>query len=220
MLPSLNLGFFQLQMYPFFWGLAWAVGFWGVHQHIPEKFRLQNMGYFLGLFICSFVGAKYVFDLSGGHYTFTSGLGFVFYGGLIAAVAYLLLLNFLHSQWLDASLKFMIIFLPLSHGIGRVGCFFAGCCYGKLFFPIQLLEALFLFLIFFILWRNKKRENRLLLSQYLLFYGVVRLVLEIFRSDVRGLWLNLPPSVWISLALIIFSAIISSSRACGTSSCK
>jgi len=217
MLPSLNLGFLQLQMYPFFWGLAWAVGFWGVHQNIPEKFRLQNIGYFLGLFLCSFIGAKYVFDLSGGHYTFTSGLGFVFYGGLIAAFLYLLLLKYFHSKWLDVSLKFMIIFLPLSHGIGRIGCFFAGCCYGKLSIPIQLLEALCLFLIFLILWKNKKGYTKLLLSQYLLFYGVVRLILEIFRADVRGLWIGLPPSVWISLALIIFSALISSTRASGAS---
>ena len=210
MLPSLDLGFFQLQLYPFFWGLAWATGYWGVQQNIPQEYRWQNPYYFLGLFLCSFLGAKYTFDLSGGHFAFTSGLGFVFYGGLIAAVVYLFLLKIFKSQWLEVSLKFLVIFLPLSHGIGRIGCFFAGCCHGKLFVPIQIVEALALWMTFVFLWKNKNQNEQFLLSHYFLIYGVIRLSLEIYRNDVRGKWLNLPPSVWISLILVFASAFISS----------
>ncbi len=211
MLPNLDLGFFVLQLYPFFWGLAWAVGFWGVQQNIPEKFRKQNTLYFIGLFICSFLGAKYVFDLSSGNFTFSSGLGFVFYGGLIAAILYLCLLKFFGNSWLSVSLKYLILFLPLSHAIGRVGCYFAGCCYGQLFFPVQLLEAIGLGLIFLYLWKISAKNTVNLLSTYMLLYGVLRLCLEIFRSDARGIWLGMPPSVWISLGLIFSAVVIANS---------
>ena len=60
--------------------------------------------------------------------------GLTFYGGLIFGIVTLglLLLIFRKSklsamQWLD----FLIVPFILFHCIGRVGCFFAGCCYGK-----------------------------------------------------------------------------------------
>lgn len=212
MLPSLNLGFFTIQMYPFFWGLAWAVGCYGVHQNLPDHQKIKNIIYLLGLFVFSVIGAKYIFDVSGGNYTFSSGLGFVFYGGLLAAALYILILKFFKVQWLDYAIKSLIIFLPLSHAIGRVGCFFAGCCFGINNFPIQLVEAILLVGIFMRIYLLRKSKVSHVLSQYLILYGVLRLILEIFRGDARGVWFGFPPSIWISLVLIYLGFFLSNCR--------
>jgi len=57
--------------------------------------------------------------------------GIVFYGGMIGGVfgGWLYTRLFRIDFWKLADL--MIPFLPLAHGFGRVGCFCAGCCYGR-----------------------------------------------------------------------------------------
>ena len=57
--------------------------------------------------------------------------GLVFYGGVIAAipVAIFLLKKRGIEVWDFGDL--VIPYLALAHGIGRVGCFFNGCCFGK-----------------------------------------------------------------------------------------
>jgi phosphatidylglycerol:prolipoprotein diacylglycerol transferase len=59
---------------------------------------------------------------------FTSGI--VFYGGLIGGVlaAFFFCRSFKISFWSMADV--FAVALPFGHAIGRVGCFFGGCCYG------------------------------------------------------------------------------------------
>ena len=102
--------------------------------------------------------------------------GFVFYGGLIGGVIGLFVYCRQFKRPLSAIFDIYAVVLPLGHAFGRVGCFFAGCCYGmpydgvfsytyfvegmlfdgagkdalygRSLFPVQLFEAAFLFLIF------------------------------------------------------------------------
>lgn len=217
MLPSLNLGFITLQFYPFFWGIAWALGASYIHQNLPLLHQKTNLYYLIGLFVCSVLGAKYFFNLSGGSYVFSSGLGFVFYGGLFAGGLYLYLLKLFNHAWIKYALKPLVIILPLTHAIGRVGCFFAGCCFGLScendfcpsgHFPLPLIEALGLSLIFLVQLKSKNQSLTNLMAQYCIGYGVLRLSLEIFRGDARGEWMQLPPGVWISLALVYLGFFI------------
>ena len=100
--------------------------------------------------------------------------------------------------------------MPLAHGVARIGCFFAGCCYGKptslpwavtfrhpetLAYPVgvplhptQLYSSLGNFLIFLILLllnRSGRFPGRLIFF-YLLIYGLLRSFVEVFRGDKRG----------------------------------
>ncbi len=114
--------------------------------------------------------------------------GIVFYGGLIGGVfgGWLYTRLFRLDFWKHADL--MIPFLPLAHGFGRVGCFCAGCCYGRAAtdadpewlrslavvytnaigapndgvprYPVQLFEALFLILILFPILQVYSRKER------------------------------------------------------------
>ena len=137
---------------------------------------------------------------------FLSG-GLVFYGGLYGFLLfYVALLKFQKATILE-NLNIVTVCIPLFHSIARIGCFFAGCCYGKesaspltiLYhtssleaaqrIPIQLIESgvnLMLFIILLSIFFKKKKEKSLL-GIYLGSYAVVRFTIEFFRGDeARG----------------------------------
>lgn len=152
--------------------------------------------------------------------------GFVFYGGLIGGLAGLALycIQFKKPLWNYLDLYAMV--LPLGHAIGRVGCFFAGCCYGIAYdgpmshvyhvetgfapvgvplFPVQLAEASCLLLIFVILlfvYFRTDSSKHYTVFVYAGSYCIVRFALEFLRGDAeRGaLWI-FSTSQWISLII-------------------
>ena len=155
--------------------------------------------------------------------------GFVFYGGLIGGILGLFIYC---KQFKGKFLQYGELFatvLPLGHAFGRVGCFFAGCCYGMPYdgpfshtyhsvaggmtplgvplLPVQMIEAVVLVLIFvFMLIMYFKTKDRYGMAPviYLIIYSVVRFVLEFFRGDAeRGSLLVLSTSQWVSVGLIV-----------------
>ena len=157
--------------------------------------------------------------------------GFVFYGGLIGGLICLAIGGKLHKIELSFYIRKFIFLIPFVHGFGRIGCFLAGCCYGKPYhgigavefpadsfapagislFPVQLLEAMILFLLslfVFILSVNKRTES-LSMIVYLIGYSIIRFVLEFFRYDrnERGYFFYLSTSQWISLVLLVLTVV-------------
>src|SRR6266496_3262868 len=122
--------------------------------------------------------------------------------------------------------------LALGHGICRIGCFAAGCCYGVRthlpwavtftdpdtngaplnvpIHPTQLYESLAEFAIFAVLlWRIRKpHAPGAIISLYLMLYGTVRFLVEFVRYHEQGnLWGGpLDTSQYIALALIALGA--------------
>lgn len=100
----------------------------------------------------------------------------------------------------------------------------AGCCYGvetKAWFgikfpgminkviPIQLFEAVFLFILFGVLFSMlyKKRE-KYTISTYLISYGIWRFFIEYLRGDDRGSFIgNLSPSQFWSIIMVLAGII-------------
>lgn len=70
------------------------------------------------------------------------GDGLVFYGGFLACIGGI----WVYSRWQNLSLKRMFDALAPSAAVGlafgRIGCFFAGCCWGDLCVPPQTLAGL------------------------------------------------------------------------------
>lgn len=124
------------------------------------------------------------------------------------------------------TLDIFSVVLPLGHAVGRVGCFFGGCCYGICYdgpfavyysdaagltplhtplLPIQLIEAVALLILFIIqlhLYGRKDKQGKLVQS-YLLSYALIRFILEFFRGDTaRGKLFFLSTSQWISLLVL------------------
>lgn len=134
----------------------------------------------------------------------------VFYGGLITAVV----VAFFYAR--HAGLTFLPVAdvyaapLALGHAIGRLGCFSAGCCWGRAtdvawgvtftdayagqligvplnvkIHPTQLYEAAALLVIFLVLmWLvPRQRFTGEIFAAYAILYGIARAVTESYRGD-------------------------------------
>lgn len=154
--------------------------------------------------------------------------GFVFFGGLLVSVSGTLWYIRKKKLPLLKTADFLIVGLPLGHALGRIGCFLAGCCYGKPttlpwgirftnphalvppelmgtpLHPTQLYEsALNLALFVFLHYASKKpHPEGKILVEYVLCYALMRFAIEFVRGDFRGgfLW-GLSPSQVISLGI-------------------
>jgi phosphatidylglycerol:prolipoprotein diacylglycerol transferase len=135
--------------------------------------------------------------------------GLVFYGGFIFGVAGALFFIKKRNLPLGKTADIIAPALALGHAIGRTGCFFAGCCYGKptdlpigivfknpkalaplnqSLHPVQLYSSALNFLLFavLIIFFTKKKKDGDVFILYLLMYGISRIILEYFRGDNRG----------------------------------
>ena len=164
--------------------------------------------------------------------TFTN-TGFVFYGGLIGFILAFLLLCKVWDKTIDYKIMDLVtVTIPLFHTFGRLGCFFAGCCYGietnsafSILYtnrvsgevitatrvPIQLIESsgnMLIFVALLILLIKQKYRNHLLLL-YLSTYAIMRIIIEFFRGDLqRGVWNNISFSQFLSVVILISCAMI------------
>ena len=158
----------------------------------------------------------------------------VFYGGFVAAAFFALWYTRVYRM---PVLKVFDVFSPaiaLGHSIGRLGCFAAGCDYGKptnswlgvvftdptsqafggvplgvRLHPAQIYESLATLAIFgILLWRykSKKRDGEIFWL-YLVLYGVARFFLEFLRGDEdRGFVLGHALSTSQAIALLALAA--------------
>jgi phosphatidylglycerol:prolipoprotein diacylglycerol transferase len=154
--------------------------------------------------------------------------GIVFYGGLTGFLVSFFLICRIWNKKIDYGVVDIVaVCIPLFHFWGRLGCFFAGCCYGVenhsafsvLYtnhtedgivtasrFPVQLIEAvlnlIFSVVLMILLFRQKLKER--LLIAYLFIYATMRIVLELFRGDlIRGVWNGVSFSQVVSAVIII-----------------
>jgi phosphatidylglycerol---prolipoprotein diacylglyceryl transferase len=74
------------------------------------------------------VPAQYVADPS--RVFVSDGTGFVFFGSLAAIVASWVWIARRHRTPFATVCDLAATWLPLGHGFGRLGCYFAGCCWG------------------------------------------------------------------------------------------
>lgn len=146
--------------------------------------------------------------------------GFVFYGGLFGAVLGAFLFARLFTQNMKMLLDLLSTGFATFHIFGRIGCFFAGCCYGKeanwgfpmadepeiLRIPVQLIESLCLAGILAVILMREKylKTKEYSFEIYLGLYALCRFGIEFFRGDsVRGFWGVFSVSQWISLGILL-----------------
>ena len=159
--------------------------------------------------------------------------GLVFYGGFIGAVT--IALWYIRKNGLPLLKTLDIMAPPIAFGqfVGRIGCFFAGCCYGKTsdlpwavtfthpeslapkgvpLHPTQLYSSLNSLLIFMVLvgLRRIKRFDSQIFWSYVLLYGVTRSILEHFRGDERGMFVEgmLSTSQLIGLTVAVIAIVM------------
>ena len=156
--------------------------------------------------------------------------GFVFYGGLIGGIGFAFLAGKIHHINIKKYIEKFIFLIPWIHCFGRIGCYLAGCCYGKPYngifaviypegslapagielFPVQVVEAFGTLLIAVVMIVLQIRKDfPYTIELYFISYGVLRFILEYFRYDmVRGGILGVSTSQWISILLIGYAIIM------------
>lgn len=152
--------------------------------------------------------------------------GITFYGGLFGGIIGMYIQlhisrqknQYTVSEWFNTLTQPLIVF----HIVGRIGCFLAGCCYGKVTsgfwgvafpdnitdnifhngqsrYPTQLFEVTALILILIIIHKEKDKFNI-----YIFLYAISRFIIEFFRGDSRGnLFIIISPAQLISLVIIV-----------------
>lgn len=165
--------------------------------------------------------------------------GMTFIGGLIGGVVSFVGVWNLYMyvvrprtkiKWLSAemnagltdALPFIPIGITIAHALGRFGCFWAGCCYGKPtdawfglpcaagysgnVIPTQLFEMFFLLALCAVMailyFKFKFNYN---FALYAIAYGIWRFIIEYFRNDYRGEFIGTaltPSQIW-SIVMVI-----------------
>ena len=148
--------------------------------------------------------------------------GLVYYGGLLGAMTGSALFLRVRRLPLLGVMDLAAPAIAFGQGIGRLGCFLNGCCYGAVctlpigvtfpppapdhpVHPTQLYEAIAQFTWALLLWSVRTRVRRPggMISLYLVSYAVTRFLLEYVRGDgnpVYGLGLTL--SQWVSVLVV------------------
>jgi phosphatidylglycerol---prolipoprotein diacylglyceryl transferase len=242
-------GSLAIYTYGVFVALGFIAAFW-VGEREADRFGLgrrafQDLGFLI--VIGAIAGSRLFFVLLEWEHFVEKPLeifalwkgGLVFYGGFVGAGLAGLWYARSRSLPLWTAADCVAPALALGQAFGRVGCFFAGCCYGAAshlpwavsfdnprsivplerlgigLHPTQLYEAaanlaLFL-LLYFYLGRHRRFEGQLF-GVYLVAYPALRFLIEFFRGDPRGGLGPLSTSQVLGIPLFFFGLWILLSR--------
>ncbi len=187
--------------------------------------------------VFGFAGAKVLYVLENWQaflahpWSVLGSSGFVVYGGIVIGLFCL----FVYCRWIRKIpfLRYIDLVFPsvaLGQAFGRVGCFLAGCCYGKPtdawwgvtftdtpyapngvpLIPTQLIMAVGNFVIFLVLffysnkWAKKVGD---VMSLYLILYGAGRFCVEFLRVNEQGGIGPLTTAQCFSIAFILLGIL-------------
>ncbi len=194
--------------------------------------------------LAAFIGAKgalFIVDFRGlsadpGRFLMENMRSFgVFYGGLVAAAVTAAIILKRGKIPLRPAADVTVVCLALGQSMGRWGCFFAGCCYGKptslpwgMVFPAVPICAdgtrihpwplyasaadLAIFAILLFMFRRRHAPGNVFLA-YVLLYAVARGLLEFLRGDEAGRLyfggrVSIPQIVAVAAIVAVFTVLV------------
>ena len=186
----------------------------------------QIMALMLYMFLGIVFGAKYFtyftnFSRYKSNFNFMQ-IGFSSYGAVIGVIIVFVLYS---KQFKKSFMELLLIMLPpipLMYAIGKIGCFFAGCCYGieyngifnivykysvsapnnvKLF-PVQLAEAIVFILIFVFIQIMKNKVSSKIIPLTFVLCGISKFLLDYLRSSHVNVILSVNQIVSIVFIII------------------
>ncbi len=224
MLPILvHFGGFVIHTYGVTIALG-AVALIYVAWHWAERFGIDPEKHFRGavyLALAGIIGPKLFLVIQDFHFYVRQPAalltvsfwesGGIFYGGIVCGLLVLTAYTYRHKlSWFGVA-DALAPGIAIGQSIGRLGCFSAGCCWGKpttgffgytfhsayahatvgvplgvKLYPTQLLMAAGQLVIFLILWRVASRRtfDGQVAAIYLLCYGVFRFLIDFLRYYV------------------------------------
>ena len=249
MFPILQIGELRIPMY----ALMIAIGgifFLFVMYFIVFRKEKVTSSTFVRLFCVCIVGAivlyasAYFFNglfhsIEAGKWKFG---GITWLGGVFGAFpAMVLLIHFFVPAAKGNAITYFSLLIPgivIAHGLGRVGCYCAGCCYGSVtdsifgvsfpvgsraahlypggpnggslpLLPTQLFEAVFELALFIVMIVGYKKFRNHNIELYFIAYGIFRFVMEFLRGDDRGsTGFFLTPAQFLCVVMWIEAALL------------
>ncbi len=234
----IDLPFFKLPSYGVMVAIAFGLAIYYCYRMVTKSGLAVSQDQILSiatfLIIVSMIGARVFYVVQfwpefhndwAAILLFTQREGFVFYGGLIFGLVYLIWYCWKYAVdfW-----KFMDFIMPvgfIAYGVGRLGCFLNGCCYGAVTsvpwavifphhpgewrHPTQLYEFLFGVAVFFALryWNERYRKfpgQTFLLG--LVLYAIERFCVEFLR--INPVYGQFSEAQWISILILAVSGVI------------
>lgn len=207
-----------------------------------DQNRVMDLG--IWIIVSALVGAKLLllivewetYGQSPGELLTLVRSGGVFYGGLIVAVIVALWYLWRHRLPVWTVTDVFAPGIALGHVIGRMGCFFAGCCFGRPtdvpwavtftseyaaqhvgtpinvpLHPTQLYEAgaeLLILAVLLLTERTGRPFPGRTFWGYMLMYAVSRFVIEFFRGDTRGVVGIFSTSQFVSLLIVPIAIVM------------
>ncbi len=197
---------------------------------------------FTGIIISGFIGARIFYVLLDFNSYYSNPLsivkfwegGLVFTGGVIGGTLWVIYAGLKYGVSIWGMGDILAPGLALGHGIGRIGCFSAGCCYGKptdsfigvifnnphclasplgvKLIPTQLISVGYMLIISYLLFKYLKSDKSPVagvFSFYLILYGAFRITIEYFRGDFRGSeFMGWTSTQWAAAAAVIIGIYI------------
>ena len=221
-------------------GLQFAL--WRAKVRGLDPNRVMDLG--IWIIVSALVGAKLLlvivewdtYSRNPGELMALARSGGVFYGGLIVAVLTAFWYMWRHRMPLWTVSDVFAPGIALGHVIGRMGCFFAGCCFGKptdvpwaitfhseyaarnvgtpinvALHPTQLYEAGAELLILGLLIATERKGRPFpgrTFWGYMLLYGISRFIIEFYRGDTRGAVGMFSTSQFVSLLIVPLSIVM------------
>lgn len=217
MINDIHIGPLTLHIY----GIMVAIGYISAFIISDRRAKKQglNQDILYGIFWCAVIGGAigskmlyYIVNIQdvieNPSIILNFGNGWVVYGGMIGGI----FAGFLYCRFKKENfISYLDLVLPavaFAQGCGRIGCFFAGCCYGRVtdgllgitywqsdfapngvkLIPTQIYSSIGDFVIAFLLmaYAKKKPARGRVAAGYCILYSIGRFVIEMFRNDYRG----------------------------------
>lgn len=235
----LRIGNFAISSFGLMVALAFLAGYWIASLEFKrKKLDDKLLGNLLLLSMLGGIGGAklmYIFenvplsDFISSPFThiFSRG-GLTFYGGFIGAVLLFWILTVKNKVSFFKVMDAMAPALAIGHSIGRIGCFLVGDDYGiksdvpwavafpkglppttDPVHPTQVYEVVLMGLIFFVLWKLRKRNtpDGWLFSILIILAGIERFLIEFIRSTTPSPIPDLSVAQLIAIGLIVIGIL-------------
>lgn len=235
----LRIGSFVVSSFGLMVALAFLAGYWIASLEFKrKKLDDKLLGNILLLSMLGGIGGAklmYIFenvplsDFISSPFThiFSRG-GLTFYGGFIGAVLLFWILTIKNKVSFFKVMDAMAPALAIGHSIGRIGCFLVGDDYGiksdvpwavafpkglppttDPVHPTQIYEVILMGLVFFVLWKLRKRNtpDGWLFSILIILAGIERFLIEFIRSTTPSPIPDLSVAQLIAIGLIVIGIL-------------
>lgn len=239
MFNDITIGPITIHMY----GLMIAIGFFSALMMTLHRGKKKgfNEDIIYGIFFCAIIGGMvgsrilyYIVELpqiiKNPSILWNFKNGYVVYGGIIGGVLVSLIYCKIKKEKFLRYFDLVIPAVSLAQGFGRIGCFFAGCCYGRetnawygitfhnssfapngvKLIPTQLISSAGNFIICALLlfYASKNPKTGRVGCLYMILYGIGRFGVEMLRNDYRGSVGVLSTSQLISIGVVALGILM------------